>query len=706
MAERVEASGDGPQPVELVNVPFAGPLITSAEPERVAGSVPLAVEREFRLRARVVDSPDPAPDRAQAPELPQVPGIAPETVAQLVASAAALEQTAAPLEVWHTVAQAVLDNHTSDDTSDPSGTAEQPSDPSETSSESPLSTSTLRALVDAWPDVLTLGPATADDERAEEAASGADADGTGDRARPEELRFADTAVHRAVRAAFPVSRTDHRAIANALTQLHRRRPTTTYTAWALPTHAALAQDIEQVLDDPALLATLHWYGLWSGLATAYPDGVPGGGTAADVHFLHAQGVRPGSQGEWVASLHHAAVSRGDGAQAEALAEAAGPLPWRTLWSHWRLPGGPLVAYPAQGGVQQVRAAEEDGRRLIAEWRETGAAPTDEDETDGTGDEPREVYERRRWDAWSGQPADGPERIVSAWPELTEQQPFAEVAYAANRSRGWRQASRGTAEDVPRMPEAVREAVRLARDDAGAELWVFAGYGGLFGALVDHKAVSNLPRTPWRNLLAPGPLTSSAAWPFPQDIPRTDDEVTRERLERADAFRDGACRPVEPAALPDELTHEPSRRFLSGTGWPCTRVIGGLYTLDLGQSPLQPSDDHPGMLEGLGQLASWKLYVDGESGAVLVDEDDELLPVARSMPRLLALALLNHLVLSAPLTSSELEMEALSETLPSWVAAIDPDAADSPAWEGAFDDLAYEAEDYGTLLDELDGAPAE
>ncbi|MFD8565949.1 hypothetical protein [Streptomyces sp. NPDC059639] len=673
VAERVDASGDGPQSVELANVQYAGPLITSAESERIAESVPLAVEREFGLRARVVDSPDTTTDAAPAPDLPDlpdVPDLAPDTVTQLVAAAGALELAATPLEVWRCVAQAVLG-------SEVSGT-------------------TLRALVDAWPDVLTLRPA--DGEQGEQAPDDAERTDDPDRTEGEELRFADTTVHRAVRAAFPVSRTDQRAIVNALSQLHARRPTTTYTAWALPTHAALGRDLDSILDNPALLATLHWYGLWSALAIAYPEGVPGGGTAADVHFLHAQGVRPGSQGEWGALLHHAAVSRGDLEQAEALAEAAGPLPWRTLWSHWRLPGGPLVPYPAQGGVREIRASEESGRRLVAEWREIAPAPAD---ADGAGDEPRQVYERRRWDAWSGQSTDGPDRIIGTWPQLTERQPFAEVAYAANRKRGWRQPSRGTAEDVPRMPEAVREAVRLDRDDAGAELWVFAGYGGHFGALVDQKAVASLPRTPWRDLLAPGPLTGAAAWPFPADIPRTDDEVTRDRLERADAFRAGACRPVEQAALPGELTHAPSRRFLSGTGWPRTRVIGGLYTPDLTESPLAPAPEHPGLLEGLGQLASWKLYLDGESGTVYVDEDDELLPVAQSMPRLLALALLDHLVLSAPLTSSELEMEALAETVPSWLAAIDPVAADSPAWEGVLDDLEYAAEDYATLLDELD-----
>ncbi|MEU6846179.1 SUKH-4 family immunity protein [Streptomyces sp. NPDC046716] len=156
--------------------------------------------------------------------------------------------------------------------------------------------------------------------------------------------------------------------------------------------------------------------------------------------------------------------------------------------------------------------------------------------------------------------------------------------------------------------------------------------------------------------------------------------------------------MEPATLPAGLTHAPSRRFLGEVGWPCSRVIGGLYTPDLRDTPLRPAADHPGMLEGLGRMASWTLYLDGERGTVFVDGGGELLPVARSMPRLLALALLSHLVLS--MTSSELEMEALSEAAPSWFAALDPVAAESPLWEGVFDDLAYASEDYEVLLDEL------
>ncbi|WP_420035866.1 SUKH-4 family immunity protein [Streptomyces sp. cg28] len=643
---------DTPQAVELVNVSDAGPLITSAEPERIAASIPHAVEREYGLRVRLVEAPETT--GAPVPALPVVPGLAPRTVAQLAACAGALELNSAPLSVWQHVARAVLGSE--------------------------VSVATLRALGEAWSGVVVVEDS---EDSAEEAV----------------LRFADRALHRAVRAAFPLSAADRQAVAHALSEFHVRHAGTTYTTRALPTHAALAGNLEAVLNAPALLASVHWYGLWSALATAYPHGVPAGGTAADVHYLHAQGVRPGSQGEWVASLHHAVLSRGDTERADALAEAAGSLPWRTVWSHWRLPGGTLVPYPATVGVELLRADEEGGRRLAAEWREIAPAP-------GVADGTHCVYERRRWDARTGLPVDGPVRVTSDWPKPSAGHPFPEVTYALNHRGRWRKPSGGAAADVPRMPEAVREAVRVGRDDTGADLWAFAGYGGHFGVLVDPKAVAELPREAWRDLFLPGPLTTTAAWPFPADIPRTDDEVTRDRLERADAFRPGACRVLEPAALPDRVTHEPARRFLSETGWPCTRVIGGLYTRDLRQHPLTSVPDHPGLFEGLGQLASWTLYLNGESGAVHIDEegeDGEFLPIASSMPRLLALALLGHLVLSTPLTSTEAEMEALSEAVPSWFAAADPDGPRSPVWEGVFDDLGYAAEDYATLLDELDAS---
>lgn len=665
VADLVAASNDRSQDaVELQNVGQAGPLLTSTEPKRITESVPLAVQREFGLQTRLVVAGGEAGDgHSPVLRMPVVPGAAPDVVERLVAAAGALERDAAGLTVWQCVAQAVLGSE--------------------------VSLSTLRALVDAWPEVLVLE--TPDD-----------GSGVREEGAPEEtVRFTDRATHRSVRASRPVSTAAQQAITRALSELHARRPDTTYTAWALPTHAALAQDVDGILQEPSLLATVHWYGLWSALATAYPHGVPGGSTAADVHFLHAQGVRPGSQGEWVAWLHHAAVCRGDHARADALVAAAAPLPWRTIWSRWRLPGGPLVPYPGRVGTQEIRADGENVRPLVAEWHEVAGAPPGES---SAGDGTRYVYERRRWDAWTGDPVDGPSRVVSAWPKRGEGQPFAEVSYASNHGGAWQRSPREPAADVPRMPEAVREALRLVRGTDGAELWIFAGYGGRFAALVDPKAVESLPRSPWPELFLPGPLTSTAPWPLPADIPRTDEEITRDRLERADAFREGACRPVGPSTLPALLTHEPSRRFLTEVGWPRTRVIGGLYAPDLERHPPTLAPDHPGMLEGFGRLASWTLYLDGSSGVVHVDDDGELVPVASSLPRLLALALLNHLVLTASLTSSELETEVLSESVPSWFATLDPVAADSPAWEGLFDDLEYEAEDYATLLDEHD-APA-
>ncbi|MET8475345.1 SUKH-4 family immunity protein [Streptomyces sp. NPDC006422] len=655
----VAASDERVQDVaELVNVDHAGPLFTTTEPARIAESVPLAVQREFGLQTRVVIA---EAELAPVVRVPTVTDVAPVVVETLVAATGALERDAVSLAVWQCVAQAVLDRE--------------------------VPVSTLRALANAWPEVLVLE---------------APDDGSG----LETVRFVNRAAHRLIRASHPIPVAAQQAITTALLELHARRPDTLYTTWALPTHVALADDIEGLLREPALLATVHWYGLWSALATAYPNGVPGGGTAADVHFLHAQGVRPGTQGEWVAWLHHAAVSRGDRAMADALVGAVtAPLPWRTIWSRWRLPGGPLVAYPGHVGVQEIRADTNDvDRPLVAEWREIAEAPPGETAADNGGGV-RYVYERWRRDAWTGQPVDGPTRVVSAWPKRSAGNPMAEVSYASNHRGAWQRSPREPATDVPRMPEAVRQAVRLSRDADGAELWAFAGYGGQFAALVDPKAVESLPRSrsPWTELFLPGPLTSAAPWPLPADIPRTDDEVTRNRLERADAFREGACRPMAPASLPDLLTHEPSRRFLTEIGWPHTRVIGGLYAPDLEQQPLTPSPDHPGMVEGLGQLASWTLYLDGSSGVVHVVDDGETVPVASSLPRLLALVLLDHLVLSTSLTSSELESEVLSESVPAWFAALDPLAADSPAWEGLFEDLEYESEDYATLLDELDAS---
>ncbi|MFE5189326.1 hypothetical protein [Streptomyces sp. NPDC056628] len=127
-------------------------------------------------------------------------------------------------------------------------------------------------------------------------------------------------------------------------------PVRRYAAQALPLHAALAGVLPQLLNDGRLLAQFSVTALRAALAVAHPDGVPYGSVAAMLHYLEVQGVSPSSQGEWVAWLHHAALSSGRTELADGLLAAGVPLPWQTTWTHWR-PAG--IFGRIQGDVGRV-----------------------------------------------------------------------------------------------------------------------------------------------------------------------------------------------------------------------------------------------------------------------------------------------------------------------------------------------------------------
>jgi hypothetical protein len=423
---------------------------------------------------------------------------------------------------------------------------------------------------------------------------------------------------------------------------------------------------------------------------AWPEGVPADCLASDLHYLRVQGVRPAAQGEWVAWVHHAAVSRGDAAFADALAEAAeaaGPLPWRTLWSRWRLPGKP-GSQPEVGWVDGLSVHRHGESWAVAHH----------------GDNPEEL---RGWDAVTGEPLD-------AGQPWADSEPAPGVTYAVNRSRGWELRSEPVA-GVPRAPRTVGKAVRpgdISGGSSGSALWVFAGTGGVFGAAVDEAAVMVLPRDPWPELLVLGPPTFSAPWPPPWPLPwppSADGGPTRAWLEEASAFRTGACRPLPEARIPEAVRHEPTRRFLSRVGWPLSHGIGALHSPDLNADGLRPSDDHPDLLSGLGQVGARRLLLDGADGRVFLTHHDrsshQVHLAGGSLERLLVLLLLQHTAWSAPLTLGGTETEDLAESLGQWCRTVDPEAMASPAWDGAFHDLDAAAQDYAMVLGEIDAWPS-
>ena len=644
MAEAQRRAAAPPDPeslsvLRLDNVRWAGPLLTSSDPERIATVVRHQLAMDLGVTVEVTGQPE---GQAAVPrELPTVDGLSPEAVRAALAAAASLERRIAPVEVWQEVAQALAGGH------------------------GPVPLAGLRAVAEALPNLFVLDSGT----------------GGG-----ESVRFVEDAGHHAARETFGLSSTDQDTVTGVLRGLwpaHVADATGAYIAWALPVHAALAGGLPGLLTDAAFVAHAHWYALWQGLALAYPEGVPAGGLAADVHYLEVQGVLPATQQEWVAWLHHAAVSRGDAAFADALADRAGPLPWRTRWSHWRLPGK-LGSQPEVGGVEGMYAYGNGENRAVAHRREPGQ-PAHEGSPD----------ELRVWDALTGQPLE-----VGQAGSDSESVPGA--TYAVNRGRGW-ELRREPVPGVPRAPRAVGGTVRLGGIAGGSALWVFAGTGGIYGAEVDEKAVLALPRDPWRESSVAGPLTRSAPWPPPWPLP-TDGGLTREWLEDPNAFRTGACRPLPAARIPAAVRHEPTRRFLSLVGWPLSHGIGALHAPDLNADGFRRLDDHSGLLSGLGQVGARRLLLDGADGRVFLTHHDrnshEVHLAGSSLERLLVLLLLQHTAWSAPLTLGGKETEDLAESLVGWCRTVDPEAAAS-AWDGAFHDLDAAAEDYAMVLGEID-----
>ncbi|UNO38716.1 hypothetical protein [Streptomyces sp. MST-110588] len=109
------------------------------------------------------------------------------------------------------------------------------------------------------------------------------------------VRFVSEAAHRAARRDFPLSPQSYSTMVQVLVTswLQGRTPpeTAVYMKRTAPVHAALAGQLDTYLETPSFLAGVEAYGVCQGLGVAYPDGVPSGGIAFDLHYLEAQGLR-------------------------------------------------------------------------------------------------------------------------------------------------------------------------------------------------------------------------------------------------------------------------------------------------------------------------------------------------------------------------------------------------------------------------------
>ncbi|MDC2958786.1 SUKH-4 family immunity protein [Streptomyces gilvifuscus] len=435
-------------------------------------------------------------------------------------------------------------------------------------------------------------------------------------------------------------------------------PLADYRSRALPAHAAVAGRFEELLSDPGKLATCRHTALVEALPVAYPDGVPAGTFAADLHYLDALGVAPASHAEWLSLLHLVALSQGDTERARALTESADALPWRTVWTNWRAPGRLHRLGPDIPAVKRISASAHTVTTTFAD---------------------RTSLE---WDASSGQ-------RVESDNSLADIAPSPPLWHAEDPS--WNLLRLRLSED-PAFVRAVQAPSLWAAACVG-RLVVMAGDRGLYAVEPDaHRSGSTgLPALP-----SVGPRCKIRPRPFD----KTACEPTRARVNNV--FTAETTPTLSDEQLPSGLTHEPTRRFLKEVGFPAVSGFYGLDThhlLDTGlvkhawegtKAFRTPVGDGP--FYTLGSWIGGILLLDGPTGRVLrqsrpgaVDDMQPGDPLAgSSLASFVAMVCLQWEYMRAYTTSGGLDGADLLAELTSWLSALDPAAATTRNWGHVLD----------------------
>ncbi|MFD0527974.1 SUKH-4 family immunity protein [Kitasatospora arboriphila] len=593
--------------VRLEGVGSAGPLISSAEPGRIG--------QWARGRAKAVlgVGVEVAPDVRPGPVAGGVTAQGPLDQVLLAASGA-LELRRSPLVVWRAVVAALG---------------------------GPVAEEELQEAVERHPLLVR--------------------DGGG-------IGFADIHVHREVRRSFPLSADQQRAVHRAVLGLREELAAAGYLHAARPVHAALAGELAEWLSDPDFLVESGWYGLALGLALAYPEGVPLGTVAGDLHCLLLEGLAaPASHEEWLSWVHHTLVGRGFTAVADEVA-ARVRLPWRTVWSRWQWPSGYASRQPEELAQDELCLVNGPDGLAVATRRES-------QEDWGT------VFEQL-WDIRTG------EKLGEVDTEVHEnvlpREKDLSGRTALHTDGEWSSAGLGlqyeAVAELPWVGESVEHAVQCTPSDpADGTMWVFMGRCGLFGALVHDDLVAGLPQVP-RGWYGHG-VTSRAQWPAPA-VSLTG-PLSRTELEQDVAFGAGACRPVAPELLPDTVEHSATREFLTEVGWPEVDDPA-LSTAAPTAGGLVPVEGRPHLLEGLGDFRGDPLLLDGRTGAVFCeDSPDEPSLMASGLPQLLRIVLLHRVVLSVPVLLGVYDSVDLEQDVARWIGTVDPAAAEGGFWEDTY-----------------------
>ncbi|OEJ42956.1 hypothetical protein AR457_01380 [Streptomyces agglomeratus] len=494
-------------------------------------------------------------------------------------------------------------------------------------------------------------------------------------------RFTSDALKEEIRSRGPLAPAEHIAITAALFD-RATTPTASalsvgppeqireYAARAAAVHAALGGALPRLLaEEAAFVAHCDRTALLEGIALAWPDGVPMGGTAADAHYLDAEGVAPQSQAEWLAWLHWAAVNRGRTEWADELAGSAGRMPWRTTWSKWR-PYGIFGPHPgASGPVDYVELGRIQDIPVVTTQREL-PLPAD-DESEEAGDE---RYLEQVWRLTDGAGLGEPS-VVDVF--LDDEGEVDRVVGRAADTRPDAPSPTRSELPCPRLPKSVRD-----KEQAGGDRWVLGGSGGVFAldVLGAKELGEGQPR--WHSPLV-APIRRAAIWPMPAAL------LTAEGPDVAwfaRSFGEETLRRPEPTGIPAGLTDTKARATLTAIGFPALHRSEPrfLSTVTLDRTGLETagvSEAH----EPVYRLGDWlgeEMVLAGDSGRVLVVSVAGTQLLGSSLRQFMTLVGLYRTLRRSEFPTRYEERDA-RRSVETWAQQIDPPAGTSNPWRAAF-----------------------
>lgn len=614
--------------VVLANTQWAGRLRTSREPERVLDQVARALIEHHRrgLRMRLLIEVDDAPGRAAElggryltlqggfEGMPASAELDDDAALSSALRALALaEHRLVPISVWSLLCSALGRD---------------------------LPQSRLESLLS-------------------DAAAGNWIHRTDDEAGAPHVAFKQEAVARQLRTEMSAkeARSCHARALTALSAADAAEATHWYAGHALAGHAAAAGRFDAFLEDAAAVAAVGHESLFEAFEAAFHGlPIPQGSAAARLHYLARRGVRPSSQGEWLALLHLTLMQAGptEEAAADRLLTTAGPLalPWRTLW--------------AEGVGAGVFSTDALVRRTVVRTLHIVHTPTGDLVTART---------RRdhigTWDLATGAPRPEPDEPTDA----------SGTTQADQGPQGWRPAGAAGGEvDLPRMPEYIRRGVRSGR------LIALASTDGV--CVVEINQSVGHETTPGRLLKS---LVGTGTKLARADLPAVALNPTSDWL--TDVWGAAAVNRFPQETLPAALSDIGAREFLSTVGFPCVTGFLELDTTGLADTGLRPVAEpvgKPTQAESTYfSLGSWqgaRLLLDGRDGSVLQDGasgiDDA--PAGSSLGQFVAMIRLYYWWFA-----SDWSVEDTETDVRHWLNRIDPQAFRTQGWQRVFEDYNFD-----------------